>query len=146
MTLTRRRVALAAGVLVFLIVSALIARWLSAEGVERSKVERLLTAQARGDADAMAREIDGCDAACKGRMATLAARLKRDGELEIVRYDSKTGRSLGAMTAPTRVVWQLPGQLTTVQCVRVRRTGNALTGPTVTLLGLSAPIGREDGC
>lgn len=146
MTAASRRAALAAGVLVFLAVSVLVARWLAADGAERSQVERLLKAQARGDAAAMARELDGCDAACRGRMATLAARLDGSGDLEIVRYDSKTARSLGAKTAPTRVVWQLPGTLTTVQCVRVRRTGNALTGPTVTLLDLSAPIEREAGC
>jgi hypothetical protein len=145
-TAARRRVAIAAGVLVFLAISALVARWLAADGAERSKVERLLTAQARGDAAAMARELHRCDAACERRMATLAGRLGRPGDLEIVRYDSKTARTLGAKTAPTRVVWQLPGTLTTVQCVRVRRTGNALTGTTVTLLDLSAPIEREAGC
>jgi hypothetical protein len=145
-TVARRRAAIAAGVLVFLLVSVVVARWLSAEGAERDQVERLLNAQVRGDAAAMAREIGGCEATCERRMATLAARLKGPGDLEIVRYDSHTAHALGAKTAPTRVVWQRTGQLTTVQCVRVRRTGNAVTGPTVTLLGLSAPIEREAGC
>lgn len=144
-----RRAALGAGVVVFVVVSVLLARWLSAEGTERGAVERLLVAQARGDAPAMARELARCDAACARRMATLTARLKGDGDVEIVRYDSKSARSLGAKTAATRVVWQRGGRdptLPTVQCVRVRRTGNAVTGMTVTLLDLSAPIGREAGC
>ena len=71
---------------------------------------------------------------------------QRPGRLEIVRYDSTTAHALGAATGPTRVVWQLAGTLPTVQCVEIRRTGNALTGPGVTLLSLSAPIGREASC
>ena len=146
MTRTRRRVAIALAVVAFLAVSAIVARWLQADNAERAKVERLLTAQGRGDASAMAREIEDCDAACRASLDGLAERLSRPGELEIVRYDSQTAHALGGATGPTRVVWQLPGTLPTVQCVGVRRTGNVLTGPGVTLVGLSAPIGREASC
>ena len=127
--------------------SFLVARWLSTDGVERGKVERLLEAQARGDADAMAREIERCYAECQERLARLAQRLRKPGrELRIARYDSDTSRALGRAEGPTRVVWFLGDDLPTVQCVLVRRRGNPLTGPTVTLLGLSAPIGREAPC
>jgi hypothetical protein len=143
---TARRVALAVGVIAFLAVSALLARWLSADGAERAKVERLLTAQARGDAGAMARELERCDAACEARLERLTTRLGRDGELEIVRYDSRTARALKAETGPTRVVWQLPGTLPVVQCIGVRRTGGVVAGMRVTLVGVSAPIGREAPC
>jgi hypothetical protein len=149
MTRTRRRVAIAAAVVAFLAASAVITRWLQADNAERAKVERLLEAQNRGDADAMARELDRCDAGCRADLERLAARLEGDGELEIVRYDSHTAHALGAETAPTRVVWQRGGRdrtLPTVQCIEVRRTGNALTGPGVTLLSLSAPIEREASC
>jgi hypothetical protein len=44
------------------------------------------------------------------------------------------------------VVWITPGRLTTVQCVLVRREGSAITGASVTLLRVSAPIGRESSC
>ena len=148
--MTLGRVAAGAAVVAFVAVSLLVARWLAAEGTERAKVERLLAAQGRGDADAMAREIAGCGAACRARLDRLAARLRRSGALEIVRYDSSTARSLGRATGPTRVVWQLgragTGSLPTVQCVAVRRTGSALTGPRVTLTGLSEPIAREGSC
>ena len=146
MTLTRRRVAIAAAVVAFLAVSAVVARWLQADNAERAKVERLLQAQGRGDAAAMAREIDDCGRACRTGVERLATRLSRPGELEIVRYDSQTAHALGSAAGATRVVWQLPGTLPTVQCVEVRRTGNALTGPGVTLRSLSAPIGREASC
>jgi hypothetical protein len=145
-TRTRRRAALAAAVLAFLGATAIVARWLSADGSERAKVERLLEAQSRGDAAAMTREIDACDQACEARVTELAARLQGPGQVEIVRYDSATSHALGEENGPTRVVWRRKGVLPTVQCVTVRRKGNVLTGPRVTLLDLSAPIGREAGC
>ena len=142
-----RRWAALAAIVAFAAASFLVARWLSTDGVERAKVERLLEAQLRGDVDAMAREIDRCDATCYDRLERLADRLKKPGaDLRIARYDSKTSRALGDETAPTRVVWFLGEDLPTVQCVDVRREGTPLTGPTVTLLRLSAPIGREASC
>ena len=142
---------LGAALAAFLVVSVLVARWLAAEGEERSQVERLLRAQGRGDAAAMAREIDGCDAACRAGLARLAGRLRRPGAvLEIVRYDSATGRALGDASGPTRVVWQLgragTGSLPTVQCISVRRTGDPIAGHRVTLTALSEPIAREGSC
>ena len=142
----RRRVAIAAAIVAFLAVSVVVARWLQADNAERAKVERLLNAQARGDARAMQREVDCRSAACRQRLDDLARRLHRPGELEIVRYDSHTAHALTATSGPTRVVWQLPGTLPTVQCVGVERSGSALTGPGVTLTDLSAPIGREASC
>lgn len=142
-----RRWAAIAAIAAFGAVSFLVARWLTTDGVERGKVERLLQAQARGDVDAMAREIDGCFAACYDRLQGLARRLSRpDGDLRIARYDSDTSRALGEEIGQTRVVWLVGDGLPTVQCVTVRRQGSPLTGPTVTLLRLSAPIGREASC
>ena len=142
-----RTVAVLLAVMAFGAVSFLVARWLSTDGIERGKVERLLEAQARGDADAMAREIDGCFAPCRERLAGLARKLQRPREeLRIARYDSDTSRALGEKTGPTRVVWFLGDDLPMVQCVQVRREGNPLTGPRVTLLRLSAPIGRQSPC
>ena len=134
-------------VMLFGAASFLVARWLSTDGVERAKIERLLEAQGRGDADAMARELDRCFSACRRRLEKLARELRKPEEkLRIARYDSKTSRALGEDGGPTRVVWFLGDDLPTVQCVEVRREGNPLTGPTVTLLRLSAPIGREAPC
>ncbi len=141
-----RRVVIALGIVAFLAVSVLVARWLSTDGTERAKVERLLEAQGRGDIDAMARELGACDGACRARLRELTERLARRGALKIIRYDSKTARALGAETGFTRVVWQLPGSLPTVQCITVRRTGDVLGGFRVTLRRLSAPIAREGAC
>ncbi|HEX2086080.1 MAG TPA: hypothetical protein VHF89_10390 [Solirubrobacteraceae bacterium] len=142
-----RTVAAIAAIALFGAVSFLVARWLTTDGVERGKVERLLEAQGRGDVDGMVAELDRCFAPCRARMARLAKRLEQPGEeLTIARYDSDTSRALGEERGPTRVVWFLGDDLPTVQCVEVLRRGNPLTGPTVTLLGLSAPIGREAPC
>ena len=138
---TRRRVALGAAVVLFLLASAIIGRWLSADGAERAKVERLLEAQARGDAAAMAREVERT-----AGLDRLAARLRGPGDVEIVRYDSGTSHATASTTRPTRVVWRRGDALPTVQCVTVQRKGTVLSGPRVTLLALSAPIGREAAC
>ncbi len=139
--MTRRSVALGAAIVAFLVVSALLARWLQADGAERAKVVRLLEAQARGDADGMAGELEACGAPCRA----LARRLRRPGEVEIVRYDSGTARTIGAAAGPTRVVWRTPRTLTVVQCVAVRRSGSPLDRR-VTLLRLSGPIPRTGSC
>src|SRR5687768_15260775 len=88
MTRTRRRVAIAAVIVAFLAVSLIVARWLQADNAERAKVERLLAAQSRGDVAAMTAEIGDCPAACEAQLTRLAARLRGDGKVEIVRYDS----------------------------------------------------------
>ena len=144
----RRRVVLVVGILAFVGVSVLVARWLSADSDERAKVERLLQAQGRGDLQAMALQIDGCDTTCAQDLSALIGRFegKGRGEVEIVRYDSATSHALGGETGKTRVVWQREGLLPTVQCVTVKRAGNALTGPSVSLTGLSGPIAREGSC
>lgn len=143
---SRRRLALVAAALAFLLVSAVIGRWLSADGDERAKVERLLEAQSRGDAGAMAEEIGDCGDACRAKLDGLARRLRAPGEVEIVRYDSGTSLATGSETAPTRVVWRLGDGIPKVQCITVRRKGSVVSGSRVTLLALSAPIGLEAGC
>ncbi len=130
----------------FVAVSVLVGRWLHTDSIERGQVTELLRAQARGDAGRVLRELDCRDAGCAALARANARRLRSPGELEIVRYDSGTAHALGSETKPTRVVWDAPGRLTVVQCVLVRRTGNPLAGTTVSLLRLSAPIGREASC
>ena len=144
----RRLLVIAAGVIVFLAIAVVLARWLSAENVERDHVVDLLDAQARGDAHAMLEEIDGCTArpACVGTVRANARNLRDAGKVDIIAYDSGTSHALGATTAPTRVVWKTPSRLPTVQCVEIRRTGNVLSGPSVTVTGLSEPIEREGAC
>ncbi len=142
----RRWLLVAAGVVVFLVISALLARWLGTENAERDAVLEVLTAQARGDADRMLRDVECRTDACVAQVRANARELKAPGDVTIVRIDSKTSHALSSTTGQTRVVWITPGRLTTVQCVLVRRTGTPLSGQSVTLLDLSAPIDRTAAC
>jgi hypothetical protein len=75
-----------------------------------------------------------------------AERLRGRGKLKIAFYVSGTAHAVSSKTRYTRVVWFTPGRLTTVQCVLVRRKGNVFAGTTVSLLRVTAPIGREASC
>jgi hypothetical protein len=144
----RRWVVIGVGVVAFIAVSVLLARWLTVDNAERDQVETLLRAQAAGDGAALARDISGCsaDPACTAQMAKQARQLRTSGRLEIVAYDSGTAHALGPKDGPTRVVWKTPSRLTTVQCVQIRRTGNVLSGASVTVTAVSEPIDRQAGC
>jgi hypothetical protein len=142
------RVLLIAGVLVFLLISALLARFLSVENAERDTEYALLQAQARGDASAMVARLAGCgeNRACVSTQEANAGRLRRPGAVKILSIKSGTAYSLAGATGKTRLAWTVLGRLPVVQCVGVRRTGNFLTGVEVTLLSLSAPIPNEADC
>ncbi|HTA15869.1 MAG TPA: hypothetical protein VK781_13520, partial [Solirubrobacteraceae bacterium] len=75
-----------------------------------------------------------------------AAGLRRAGSVKILSLTSHTAYSPTGATAPTRVAWTVIGRLPVVQCVVVKRTGNPLTGVSVALLSLSAPIPNEGDC
>jgi hypothetical protein len=138
-----------AGVLVFLAVSLLLARYLNTEGQERGAVFALLQAQARGDATAMLERLAGCarDPRCAQTTRDNAKRLKRPGEVKILAYDSKTAYALGSAHGPTRVAWTVIDRgLPVVQCVDVERTGTVLAGRAIRLRRLSPPIDRQGTC
>jgi hypothetical protein len=138
---------IAVGVLVFVAISLLLARYLSIENRERDAVFALLEDQARGDARAMLERLTACDARCRANVAYDARRLKRAGEVKILAYSSSTSYALGHAEGPTRVAWTIVDrQLPVVQCVQVERTGNVLTGATINLRRLSVPIDRQGTC
>lgn len=139
---------IALAVLLFLAISAALARWLSLENVERDDVLAALQAQARGDAAAVLGHLHGCaaDPGCAATVRADAQRLRGQGDLKILAFDSHTSYALATATGRTRVAWKLPGRLPVVQCVLVRRSGNAVTGLSVTLRALSAPIPLQADC
>jgi hypothetical protein len=144
---SRRLVLIVPAVLVFLAIAFALARYLTTENAERDAVYALLQAQARGDVRGMLARLDGCDAGCRDQVARNARRLARPGEVRILAYDSATAYALGSASGPTRVAWTIvERQLPVVQCVQVRRTGSVLTGRTINLRRLSAPIDRQGSC
>jgi hypothetical protein len=145
----RRRIALiAAGAVVFLAISALLARVLSVDGAERNAITGLLQAEARGDAGTMARQIRGCGQSsfCRARTSQDAASLTRPGSVSILELNPSAGFSLSSTLGTARVAWRAGASLPIVQCVRVRRAGNALTGLHVELLEISLRIKSDADC
>ena len=134
----------------FLAVSFLLARFLSAENAERDDEVALLQAQARGDVPGMLALLSGCSArpACVAVVRANAAnpRLRRAGAVKILSLKSATSYALSSTTGKTRLAWTVIGKLPVVQCVEVRRSGNFLAGMTISLLSLSAPIPNEADC
>lgn len=143
----RTKLLIATGVVLFLGVSLLLARYLSTENRERDAVYALLRDQARGDARAVLRRLDGCDARCRAAVETNVRRLARPGDVKILAYTSSTAYALGAASGPTRVAWTIVNrQLPVVQCVEVQRTGSVLTGRAINLRALSVPIDSQGSC
>lgn len=136
------------GLLAFLAVSAVLARLLSIAGAERSAVTALVQAEAQGKAGAMIDQIHGCNQspACRQRAAQDALGLRRSGAVQILELNSSAGFSLGSTVGTARVAWRAGNTLPVVQCVRVRRAGNALSGLHVELLEISLRIKSSADC
>jgi hypothetical protein len=144
------RALIALGVIVFLAISILLARFLQAENVERDADLALVQAQARGDARGMLDKLSGCRSspACVAVVRANVAnpRLVRKGPPKILQLTSPTAYSLFGATGRTRLAWTVLGTLPVVQCVTVHRSGDFLTGIKITLTSVSAPIPNEADC
>ena len=140
--------AIAAAIIVFLIVSALLARIFSANSAEQSAITSLVNDEARGDAGAVIADIAGCraSATCRTRAAYNAAALKHPGAVSIIQIQPSTSFSIAGTLGTARVAWNVGGSLPIVQCVRVRRTGNAISGLKVDLLVVSRRIKSDAPC
>jgi hypothetical protein len=148
--LRRTRVLLAVGFLVFVFlgISALLARALSAAGTERERVLEVARAQARGDARRVLELTPACAAqpACAAATTGFVTRLKRPGDVEILQYRPSVQVTFTRTTGTGRLAWRAGRSgLPVVQCVRVRRDG-PLTGNGVELLSISAPIPGQSAC
>jgi hypothetical protein len=134
-------------VFVFLGVSALLARALSATSAERAKVLEVAQAEASGDVDAVLRLTPECarDAACAAATRAFAGKLRRPGEVEVLLYEPSVQVAMTRTTGTGRLAWRAGTALPVVQCFRVRRDG-PLTGGGVEILSVSAPFGRAASC
>jgi hypothetical protein len=139
---------IAVGVVVFLFVSALLARAFSVGGAEDSAITALVRDEARGDRAAVIADINNCNrsAACQARATEVATALKRRGGVQIIQIQSSAGFSLGSTLGTARVAWLVGGSLPRVQCVRVRHAGNVFSGFHVELLKVSVRIRSNADC
>jgi hypothetical protein len=139
-----------AGLVFVILASVVLARFLQAENVERDADVAVLQAQTRGDVKGMLSNLSGCaqQPSCVAQVRKNAAnpRLRRKGEVKILLINSNTSYSPLGATGNSRVAWTVIGTLPIVQCVRVKRTGNFLTGIHVHLLSINAPIENEGVC
>lgn len=137
-------------VLLLVVVGGILARFLSADNVERDADLALVQAQAEGNVAGMLDQLSGCreSPSCLAVVKADASnpRLRRQGSVKILQLESPTADSPFGDTGKTRLAWTVIGTLPVVQCVDVRRTGNFLTGIHVQLTGLSAPISNEGIC
>jgi hypothetical protein len=143
------RVALiAAGVLLFLVISGILARYFSAENVERDHEWALMQAEARGDVHGMLAQLSGCGArpSCVAIVRADAASLRQPGSVQILSVQSPTDHSLAGALGEARVAWKVNGRYPVVQCVTVRRSGNILTGISISLLSVGPRIGSAADC
>jgi hypothetical protein len=142
-------VAIFAGILLFLVISALLARVFSANSAEQSAITALVQSEARGDVNEVVGDIAGCrtDAACRRRAATNAAILQHAGSVSIIQLQPSTSFSLGGTEGTARVAWNVSSYaLPIVQCVKVRRAGNPISGLKVELLVVSRRIPSDAAC
>jgi hypothetical protein len=144
----KRAALIVLGVLAFLAISGLLARFLSTENSERDQEEALIQAQARGDVSGMLAQLSGCSErpSCVATVRANASSLRRPGAVKILSLKSATAYSLGTATGTTRLAWTVIGRLPVVQCLKVYRSGSVFQGITVSLLSLSAPIPNEADC
>jgi hypothetical protein len=144
---TRILIVVGFGVFIFVGISAMLARALSATGTERSRVLEVVQAEARGDARTVLSATPACaeEPACVAATETFVRELTRAGDVEILQYRPSVQMPVTNGVGTGRVAWRAGGGLPVVQCVRVRREG-PLSGAGVELLAISAPIGNEASC
>jgi hypothetical protein len=133
---------------VFLVFSAMLARFLSVENVERDDVLAALEAEIAGNEHGLFSQLHGCHAIprCVADVEWNTTHLRRGGSIKIVSLTSATAYTLTGATGHTRIAWVVLGHLPVVQCATVKRTGNFFAGISVSLLVLSKPIPNEGNC
>jgi hypothetical protein len=137
-------------VLLFLVISFELARYLSASGSERSDVIALLRDQARGDVPAMLRRLPDCaeQPACAAQVRANARRLRTGGRVKILLLESDSAYTLSSKTGVSRVAWTNldDADRTVVQCITVRKSWSLIHGARVQLRRIGPRIGNEASC
>ncbi len=138
----------ALALILFFVVSALLARAFSVSGAESGAITSLVRAEGRGDTAAVIALIRGCatSPACRARAAENTAQLQHAGAISIAELNPSSNFSLGSTLGVARVAWFAGSSLPRVQCVLVRHAGNIFQGFTVELLKVSVKIPSGDDC
>jgi hypothetical protein len=140
--------AIAVGIVLFLVISGLLARAFSANNAEQASITALIRAEARGDVNGVLDDIVDCRSSpsCRQRAGSNAEGLRHAGAVTIAQLTPSTSFSLGGEEGTARVAWRIGGLRPVTQCVRVRRTGNVLTGLRVQLLAVTPGLAADANC
>lgn len=141
-------IAIPVAIVLFLVISALLARVFNANSAEQSAITSLVTAEAHGDVSAIESDILGCRTtpSCLQQAVSNATRLKHPGAISIGELNPSTSFSIAGTEGTARVAWVAGGSLPITQCVRVRRTGNVLSGLHVELLAVTPRLKTDADC
>lgn len=144
----RRIVVLALAALAFVGASALVARVLSVGNAERNAVVAIVRAQARGDEQGVLARLRGCRESprCRAQVRGALASTRRPGEFQVLRFDGPSGLALAGRRGTARIAWKAGRALSVVQCVKLRTDGDPVTGYSVRVVALRAPIARDGSC
>jgi hypothetical protein len=72
--------------------------------------------------------------------------MQHRGHVSILTIQSSAGFSLTGTTGAARVAWTVGSSLPIVQCVRVRRAGNVVSGFSVQLLAITSKLKGDATC
>ena len=135
-------------VVLFLVVSALLARAFNVGDAEDAAVTSLVQAEARGDTSQVISLVSGCHAstACRARAVANTAALRHSGKVAIAEINPSSTFSITSSTGTARVAWIAGDSLPRVQCLRVRHAGSVLQGFTIELLTVSRRIASDADC
>jgi hypothetical protein len=139
----RRRyviVSIALAVVLFVVISVLVARAIGVGDARTAAITELVQAEAQGDTPQVIALIEGCrhDATCRAHAAALTASLRRPGHVSTIDLTPSVNVAVTGSTGTARVAWIAGGSLPRVQCIRVRNAGNIFSGFTIELLRVSA--------
>ena len=137
------------GLVLFVAGSLAVGRVLAARGAERSLLEGVIRDQAKGDAAALASGLPNCETGskCRSQVDALVKKVSGPGKpLEILQITGGAGSGPGAADGVARIAWHTGEGLPVVQCVAVRKSGNVVSGFSISVLKVSNPIDREGAC
>jgi hypothetical protein len=139
---------IALAVILFVVISAMLARAFNVGDAENAAITSLVQAEARGDTSEVISLITGCraSAACRARAAANTAALRHPGKVGIAEINPSSTFSITSTQGTARVAWVAGSSLPRVQCLRVRHAGSVLQGFTVQLLTISRRIASDADC
>ena len=135
-------------IVLFLVISAFLARAFSVGDAEQAAITDLVKAEARGDTARVISMVSGCSAepACRARASALTSTLRHAGAVRIAVINPSSTFSITSTLGTARVAWLAGSSLPRTQCVRVRHAGSVVQGFTVQLLKVSLRIVTDAAC